>query len=154
MTRLSSLSLTKTTMSTDGLPAWGKDCLISLLIAVCLAILTLGAGIVFRTQGLGWLAVGPLVVSIGWGLAWGFVLVRHLHRSLTGALGFWLFQGTLWHGSYRDGPMSELETALMVTWALALIGLAIALISPWIQQTLRYQGRRSQGTATAFSPIT
>ncbi len=141
-------------MSADGLPAWGKECLISLFIAVCLAILTLGAGILFRAQGLGWLAVGPLVVSVGWVLAWGFVLVRHLHRSLTGALGFWLLQGTLWHGSYRDGPMSGLETALLVTWALALIGLAIALVSLWIQQTLRYQGRRIQGTTTAFSPIT
>ncbi|WP_458525974.1 hypothetical protein [Onishia taeanensis] len=121
------------------LPVWLREWLISLVIAALLAGLSLGAGHLWQAQGLGWLAAGPLVAAIGWSLAWGFVLARHLHRSLAGALGFWLVQGTLWHGSYRDGPMDALEIVLLVVWALMLAGLAMALLAPGLARA-RTQG--------------
>ncbi|WP_192035964.1 hypothetical protein [Halomonas sp. YLGW01] len=137
MARPSSLHQTDAVAPDTGLPGWFRECVISLALTILLAGLSLGAGHIWQAQGLGWLAAGPLVAALGWCLAWWFVLVRHLHRSLAGALGFWLVQGALWHGSYRDGPVGELELLLLVVWALALAGLAIALLAlslpraPW-----------------------
>lgn len=143
MARPSSLSPTDTALSTTGLPPWLRECLISLAIAALLAGLSLCAGHIWQAQGLGWLAVGPLVVAIGWSLAWGFVLARYLHQSLVGALGFWLVQGALWHGSYRDGPMDGLETLLLVVWALMLAGLAVALLALGLAKARRSRDRSS-----------
>lgn len=118
-------------------PAWLRECLISLAIAVLIGVLAVGAGVIWQAQGLGWLAAGPLMVAIGWCLAWGFLLIRHLHQSLIGALGFWLVQGTLWHGSYRDGPLGKLETPLLVIWALMLAALALTLLALWLAKAYR-----------------
>ncbi|MGB8714552.1 MAG: hypothetical protein WCD50_15690 [Onishia taeanensis] len=136
-------SSTTTTATTPPQPAWLRECLISLAIAVLVAGLSLGAGLIWQAQGLGWLAAGPLVAAIGWSLAWGFVLIRHLHQSLIGALGFWLVQGALWHGSYRDGPLGGLETPLLVLWALMLAGLALTLLALWLGKARKSRNRAS-----------
>lgn len=136
-TSIATASPTATPATATPQPAWLRECLISLAIAVLIAGLLVGAGFSWQTQGLGWLAAGPLVVAIGWCLAWGFLLIRHLHQSLIGALGFWLMQGTLWHGSYRDGPLGKLETPLLVIWALMLAGLALTLLTLWLAKAYR-----------------
>lgn len=134
---------TATPATATAQPAWLRECLISLAIAALLAGISLGAGLTWQAQGLGWLAAGPLVATIGWSLAWGFLLIRYLHQSLIGALGFWLVQGAMWHGSYRDGPLGELETPLLVLWALMLAGLALTLLA--LSLAKAYRSRTGSG---------